>query len=191
VAAAVYRFTNGMNTRALKVKIAQVFSDHLEEYLDDIAGVIKGGPLQDNPVRQRVSITLRDMDPLKADSDWIDRPMSAIPTDQRRFSMATAEIGGNQAWALRGVCEVNVNFAAERNDREDAYQESEWVKEKLSIYLSTAPVSGLVSDNRAWQAIWHALTKIDTKEQGGKGKWIWRYFVYYEVYAYFDPYAAV
>lgn len=178
-----------MGEVALKVKIANVMQAYLEEHLDGIAGVIKGGPLQDNPVRKKVSITLRDMDPLSVDSEWVDKPLSAIPIDERRFHMATAEVGGNQAWALRGVVELNINLANEVQERDQAYEESEWIKENLTILLSTAPISGLVSDSYTWTVLGFSLRKIDAKEQGGKGKWIWRYFLYYEAYAYFDPYA--
>lgn len=180
-----------MKGKSLKVKIVEKLLRRLEEDFGGQAGVIKPGPLQDSPLKRRVSILQHDMDPLDPKStSWVDRHYSAVPGDKRRFQMSPDE-GHIQGWVLRGVMELVINLGATREDRDDGYLEAEEVRTQVMTSMMHADIAGTVSDDSEWTAFFFTPTKITTIEQGGKGSWMWRYYVYYECYSAWDPYVGL
>jgi len=163
----------------VKVDITERMLESLYAALPDV-GDIKAGPLHDDPVKIRESVTLREMDPSTVDSSWIDKRLTSVPQEQRRFKMADDEVGGTQAWLLRGVAELLVNLARDKSDRPDGWRESDQIKETLHDYIAS-------SDGK-WYVMNITVDHIDTKEQGGRNAWIWRYFIFWEAHAYFNPY---
>lgn len=169
----------------VKVAITERMMGALSKALPDV-GVVKPGPLHADPVKLRESITLREMDPSTVDSSWIDRRMSTVPSDQRRFKMADDELGGGQAWLLRGVAELLINLARDKSSRPDGWEESDLLKEQLMNAIN-AMDDYIATDDRRWFVMNVVVDHIDTKEQGGRNSWIWRYFVFWEASAYYYP----
>ena len=171
---------------AVKTEIADYMLAALKERLPE-AGIIKAGPLHDDPVKLRESITLRDMDPSKVESTWLDRRATTAPVDQMRFSMHKDEIGGDQAWLLRGTVELLLNFARDKSVRPSGWDEADQMKEEILIVLNTMQPQTFISVDGHWCVLNISVDRVDTKEQGGKGSWIWRYFIFWEANAYFNP----
>ena len=96
----------------VKSDMVEAVVDLLSEYFatrEDI-GVIKAGPLHDDPTRKEKSITIREIDPTKKDSSWMDERYASVPENEKDFGLSD-EIGGNKAWYLRIVIELNINYA--------------------------------------------------------------------------------
>ena len=170
----------------VKEDISRMMLEALKEGLPD-AGEIKRGPLHDNPKALRQTITLRDMDPTSLASDWHDRRLSTVPIDQRRFKMADDEMGGNQAWLLRGVVQVGLNFARTKDKRDEALSEAEFYRSETHRILETMNDVFQSTDGH-WYVIDISVDSVRTAEQGGENAWIWTYFVFWEAHAYYNPY---
>lgn len=179
-----------MSGASLKAKVVEKLLTQLSQDLVDEyePGVIKPGPLQDSPLKRRISILQHDMDPLDPKStNWVDRHYSAVPDDQRRFTMAVDE-GTIQGWVLRGILEIVINLGKTKEDRETGYDLSDSIRERVMSSAMHAGIAGTVSGNQEWTAYFFTPTKLQTIEQGGSGSWMWRYYMYYEVYASWDPF---
>lgn len=169
-----------------KTKITRDIETALKEQIGDEVGVIKSGPLHDNPLRKRVSITLRNMDPAKTDSEWIDRQLTGNPEDKSLFAMQVRELGGTTTWLLRGVCEINVNLGTTKESHDDGAEFAGNMRDK--VMSTVAKVSaGQRSDDGLWTVFHIEPVRLDEKESGGKGNWIWRYFLYWQAFAMFEP----
>jgi len=145
--------------------------------LDDDVGVIKAGPLHDDPTRKEKSITIREVDPLSLklrDEDWMDRRYANIPEGERTFGLSD-EIGGNKAWYLRTVVELNINYARNRQDRPDAFLDADTIKDRCIDTLDGGDIYFLEG---RWIVYTNFVKKIQVLEQGGNGSWQWRYALY-------------
>jgi len=172
---------------SVKVDISDRMLKALQDALGNDTGIIKKGPLHASPVKTVQAITLRDMDPSSLSSGWIDRRYATVPTDKRRFKMADDEIGGNQAWLLRGVAHLQFNFARSKKAREEALVEAEYYKAQTQDIINVMPDVFSSTDGR-WSVMDIVVDHVDVKEQGGDKSWIWTYFVFWEASAYYNPY---
>lgn len=141
---------------------------------DDTVGVVKAGPLHDDPTKMIKSAMIREIDPLDDNSNWSDRRYSSLPADQRDFTLYD-EIGGNKAWYLRFVVELNINYARYRQDRENAHVDADDFKERIVDILDGAP---LAFTEGKWCVYSMFVKRVQVIESGGEGAWQWKYALY-------------
>lgn len=161
---------------AMVTKVEDILSDHFAGRED--IGVIKGGPLHDDPTRKEKSITIREIDPLskdKRDDEWMDTRYPNVPEAQRDFMLAD-EIGGYKAWYLRLVIELNINYARNRQDRPDAFQDADSAKDEI-IEALDGNADFYLTDGK-WIVYTIFVKRIQVLERGGAGAWQWRYALY-------------
>jgi hypothetical protein len=163
----------------VKTEIVERVTDLLAEYFatrEDI-GVVKAGPLHDDPTRKEKSILIREIDPLsldRRDDTWMDRRYIDVPERERDFGMSD-EIGGNKVWYLRIIIELNINYARRKQDREDAFQDSDTVKDEIIDVIDGANI--YFAEGR-WVVYTIFVKRIQVLERGGAGAWQWRYALY-------------
>lgn len=170
----------------VKTKITNDMIAALEAALGDKVGIIKAGPLHDNPLRRRVSITLRNTDPVSTDSNWIDRKLTNAPEDRSVFTMNVSELGGVTSWLLQGVIEINVNLGTTKESRPEGMEIVGDIRDTVMRCVAALP-AGQQSDDGCWTVFHIQPAKLDEKESGGEGNWIWRYFLYWQAFAMFEP----
>jgi len=164
----------------VKSALVEAMIDALtEEFaLDADVGVIKAGPLHDDPTRMEKSILIREIDPLSLqlrDDAWMDRRYANIPEGERTFGLSD-EIGGNRAWYLRTIIELNINYSRNKQDRPDAFYDADNIKDRIIDKLDGSGDICFVEGR--WMVYTVFIKKIQVLEQGGAGSWQWRYALY-------------
>jgi len=155
--------------------IVNLLSD--EFATDPDVGVVKAGPLHDDPTRKEKSILIREIDPLstaRRDDAWMDTRFSDVPDGEKDFVLAD-EIGGSKAWYLRLVIELNINYARNRKERPEAFEDADTIKDRIIEAIDGAEVA--FTDGQ-WMVFTIFVKKIQVLEQGGAGSWQWRYALY-------------
>lgn len=140
-------------------------------------GVIKAGPLHDDPTRKEKSIMIREIDPLstnRRDDAWMDTRYPSVPQNERDFGLAD-EIGGNNAWYLRLIIELNINYARNKKDRPDGFEDADDVKDAIIDVIDGADIAFITG---SWTVFTIFVKKIQVLERGGAGSWQWRYALY-------------
>lgn len=166
--------------------IAEIVQTALEEGLDIDdpmwPTVVRPGLLQENPLANKVSVTVHLGDPDDTTDAWADEPASrndpAIPYTPM------FEIGGEIAgmyWWRRGCVKCELFFIKDRLDRDQAREDASIIKGKIERVLMTRTQDILgLKDAYNEQCVAFLPVKSIAREGGGPNQLIWRVKVWWQ-----------
>jgi hypothetical protein len=153
---------------------AGLASDTVAEW----AHVIRGGLLQENPLVNKVSVTVHMADPDEVDPSWNDE--LASPSDPYVPNTPTWEIGGTGFsgihWWRRGCVKIDMFFLIDRLTRDEARQQANTIRARTEQILgrnSGQAYLGLTDDYDE-KVIVFMVNKSFNREGGGPSQLIWR-----------------
>jgi hypothetical protein len=147
------------------------------------AEVVKVGLLQDNPLKNGISVTIHLGDPDEVDQDsWIDEV--AKDGDPQHPFAPFAEVGGNIIglhWWRRGTVKAECFFIKSGENRDEAREYANIIKGRIerNLALSANDFVGIV-DEFGEKCIQFFPAKSYAREQGGPNQHIWRVYVWWQ-----------
>lgn len=151
---------------------------------EETAGVIRGGKLQANPVKARISVLVHIGDPEKPDA-WIDTLASMTQSNSPgRISLdiPAYEVGGGSMWRRRFTVEFGVYLTKSKEDRDEARALANLTRGRIERAVSRSTRVPRLTDDFGETAMLVAVTASKITEGGGPPtSFIWRGVVYVEV----------
>ena len=152
-------------------------TDEFEDVPDDeIAGVIRGGRLQDNPEKARISLTVHVGDPDKP-SNWYDVFFARRDRvlDTHYFEAHASEIGGGQTWWRRGAVKWEFFGTRSKESRTEARRIAGTIRARIERAINTSVRVPACSDDFDETAVLIMATESSAVEGGGPpNQFIWR-----------------
>jgi hypothetical protein len=158
---------------ALVLDLGDAFDDVPDE---EIAGVIRGGRLQDNPEKARISLTLHVGDP-DSPNAWRDiffaRRDRVLDTDY--FSAHAAEVGGGKTWWRRGAVKWEFFGTRTKEGREAARRVAGAIRARIERAIDTsARVTACIDDFGEMAVLIMSTESFATEGGGPPNQFIWR-----------------
>lgn len=147
------------------------------------AEVVKVGLLQDNPLKNGISVTIHLGDPDEVDQDaWIDEIARA--DDAYIKNAPFAEVGGGITglhWWRRGTVKAECFFIKSGENRDEAREYANVIKGRIerALALQANDFVG-IQDEFGETSIVFFPAKSYAREQGGPRQHIWRVYVWWQ-----------
>lgn len=151
------------------------------------ADVVKMGLLQDNPLKNGISVTVHQGDPDEIDQDaWVDEV--AKSGDPSVPFTPMFEIGGSVSglhWWRRGTIKAECFFIKTGEDRDTAREYTGIIRGRIERALAkrAGDFTGLV-DEFGERVLLMVPMKSYAREQGGPKQHIWRVYVWWQALTY-------
>lgn len=163
--------------------IAKLTTDLATTVTAEEVGVVRGGALQDNPLKYRIYVLVhagRDPD----DANWKDISVAfqEQQPERRQLWHPAFEVGGGSMWYRRGVVEWGLFATKTKETRDQARDIAFAIQGKIERAIAQVDLSG-VKDDFGEAAIGKAIPMwSDPDASGGpKASFIWRGKVGYQV----------
>lgn len=144
--------------------------------------VVRPGRLQENPLANKVSVTIHTNDPDETADTWVDEPASQ--RDPYIPNTPMFEIGGDVAgmyWWRRGCVKCELFFIKDRLTRDEAREAANIIKGKVERALMVRDASILtIQDDYGEQCVALVPVKSIAREGGGPSQLIWRVKVWWQ-----------
>lgn len=156
--------------------------DAIDLESDEIVGVVRGGQLQENPVKARLYVLVHVNDP--DDPTWEDQTVASRQQnlDREFIDIPAFEVGGGGMWWRKGIVEFGLFATKSKETRDQARQVANMVKGRIEkiIQLSTSAVG--ITDSLGEFAVKIMAVASRLEEGGGPPRsFIWRGRVRYQV----------
>jgi hypothetical protein len=169
-------------------RIVAILIEELQDPYDTddatYAEVLREGLLQENPLANRISVTVHMGDPDEVDQDaWIDEVAEdgdpVIP-NLPMFEIGRPEVGGIHFWR-RGTVKADVFLIKTKENRDEARRIANIIRGRIekALWSRGEDFQG-ISDSYGEQTILLQLMKSYAREGGGPGQKIWRAYVWWQ-----------
>jgi len=166
--------------------IAAIVKTALEDglYEDDPMWpeVVRPGLLQENPLSNRVSVTVHLGDPDEVSDSWVDE--TADQRDSYIPNTPMFEIGGDMSgiyWWRKGCVKCELFWIKDQLDRDEARERANIIKGKIERALMTRSSSIIgLQDAYGETCVAFLPAKSAAREGGGPSQLIWRVKVWWQ-----------